>query len=80
MMSQRLQDTFNRKSPYAWQLNAAEALILGLDCIVIAGTGVEKTIPFVLPLFLPDSQDKMVIIILPLNALETEHVTANDVG
>ena len=80
MMSQRLQDTFDRNSPYAWQLDAAKALILGLDCIVIAGTGAGKTIPFVLPLFLPDSWDKMVIIILPLNALETKHVTADDAG
>ena len=63
MMSQRLQDAFDGKSPYAWQLDAAEALILGLDCIVIAGTGAGKTIPFVLPLFSPDFQDKMVIII-----------------
>ena len=55
MMSQRLQDTFDRNSPYAWQLDAAEALILRLDCIVIAETGAGKTIPFVLPLFLPDS-------------------------
>ena len=49
-------------------------MILGLDCVVFAGTGARKTIPFVLPLFVHDSQDKLVIIISSLNALETEQV------
>jgi ATP-dependent helicase YprA (DUF1998 family) len=35
---------------YDWQLDVAEALLLGLDCSVIAGTGAGKTLPFVLPL------------------------------
>ena len=39
------------KAPYPWQLDATEALILGLDSIVIAGTGAGKTMPFVMPLF-----------------------------
>ncbi|KAF9560465.1 hypothetical protein CPC08DRAFT_608470, partial [Agrocybe pediades] len=33
--------------PYDWQLDIAEALLLGLDCSVIAGTGSGKTLPFV---------------------------------
>ena len=75
MMSQKLMDIFNRRSPYDWQLNAAELLILGLDCVVVAGTGTGKTIPFMLPLFVHDSRDKLVLIISPLNALEMDQVS-----
>jgi ATP-dependent helicase YprA (DUF1998 family) len=71
-MSRKLQDIFNGRIPYEWQLDAAEALILGLDCVVVAGTGAGKTIPFVLPLFVQDSRDKLVLIISLLNALETD--------
>ena len=67
-MSQKVQDVFNGKTPYSWQLDTAEAIILGLDCVVFAGTGARKTIPFMLPLFVHDSQDKLVIIISSLNA------------
>ena len=74
-MSQKLQDVFDGRVPYDWQLDAAEALILGLDCVVIARTGAGKTIPFVLPLFVQDSLDKLVLIISPLNALETDQVS-----
>ncbi|KAF8341697.1 hypothetical protein F5887DRAFT_1076461 [Amanita rubescens] len=56
----------NGLKPYYWQLDVAEALILGLD----AGTGAGKSMPFVMPLFA--FPDKMVIILSPLNALE-EH-------
>ena len=49
-MSQKLQDVFNGRILYDWQLDAAKALILGLDCVVVAGTGAGKTIPFMLPL------------------------------
>ena len=72
-MSQKLRDVFDGRIPYDWQLDAAESLILGLDC-VIAGTGAGKTIPFVLPLFAQDSRDKLVLIISPLNALKTDQV------
>ena len=48
-MSQKLQDIFDGKTPYSWQLDAAEAIILGLGCVVFAGTGAGKTIPFMLP-------------------------------
>jgi len=60
-MSQKLQDVFDERIPYDWQLDAAEALILGLDCVVVAGTGAGKTIPFMLPLFVHDSWDKLVL-------------------
>ncbi|KAF8153870.1 P-loop containing nucleoside triphosphate hydrolase protein [Crassisporium funariophilum] len=58
---------------YDWQLDVAEALLLGLDCSVIAGTGAGKTIPFVLPLLV--ETNKVVIIISPLNALEEDQAS-----
>ncbi|KIJ62766.1 hypothetical protein HYDPIDRAFT_69288, partial [Hydnomerulius pinastri MD-312] len=61
---------FDNLAPYDWQLNVAEALVLGLDCSVIAGTGAGKTMPFVMPLFA--QPDKHVLIISPLNALEED--------
>ena len=30
------------KEPYPWQIDVSEALILGLDCLIIAGTGAGK--------------------------------------
>ncbi|THU76120.1 hypothetical protein K435DRAFT_787365 [Dendrothele bispora CBS 962.96] len=36
---------------YGWQIDVAEALLLGLDVSVIAGTGSGKTMPFIMPLF-----------------------------
>ena len=43
-MSQKLKDDFSRRSPYDWQLDVAETLILGLDCVVVTETGAGKTI------------------------------------
>ncbi|KAL4077734.1 hypothetical protein J3A83DRAFT_4087932, partial [Scleroderma citrinum] len=37
------------KVPYSWQLDATESLILGIDSIVIAGTGAGKTMPLPCP-------------------------------
>ena len=37
-------------SAYPWQLDVAEALLLKVDCFVIASTGSGKMIPFMLPL------------------------------
>jgi bloom syndrome protein len=36
----RLESVFSERSgfkPYGWQLDVAEAILLGLDCVVIAG-------------------------------------------
>ncbi|KAJ6570004.1 hypothetical protein B0H10DRAFT_1831904 [Mycena sp. CBHHK59/15] len=41
-----------KKPPYDWQIDVSEALIIGLDAVVIAGTGAGKTIPFMMPLLL----------------------------
>ena len=71
-ITREFEERMNGLKPYDWQLDVAEALILGLDCVVIAGTGAGKSMPFVMPLFaLPD---KMVIILSPLNALEEDQV------
>ena len=66
------------KAPYPWQLDAAEALILGIDSVVIAGTGAGKTMPFVMPLF--RNKDKCIIIISPLKALQRDQVTPSFPG
>ncbi|KAF7334751.1 P-loop containing nucleoside triphosphate hydrolase protein [Mycena sanguinolenta] len=55
---------------HEWQVDIGEALHLGLDCSLIAGTGAGKTMPFVMPLF--EESDKVIIIISPLNALEAD--------
>ncbi|KAK7043414.1 bloom syndrome, partial [Favolaschia claudopus] len=69
----RLFEASFKKPPYDWQLDVAEALILGLDSVVIAGTGAGKTIPFMLPLLL--HRDKFVLIISPLKVLQADQTT-----
>lgn len=58
--------------PYDWQLDVTEAILLGLDSVVIAGTGSGKTIPFMLPLLL--HAGKMVLILSPLKVLQRDQV------
>ncbi|KAI0744930.1 P-loop containing nucleoside triphosphate hydrolase protein [Earliella scabrosa] len=65
-------EAFGGRVPYGWQVDVAEALLLGLDTAVIAGTGAGKTMPFVMPLLLDKAKTKMVIIISPLNELERD--------
>ncbi|KAF9781867.1 hypothetical protein BJ322DRAFT_985004, partial [Thelephora terrestris] len=43
---------FNQNTPRDFQLDVAEALILGLDATVVAGTGSGKTLPWAMPLLL----------------------------
>jgi ATP-dependent helicase YprA (DUF1998 family) len=59
------------KDPYEWQLDVTEAILLGLDSVVIAGTA-GKTMPFMMPLLLDDK--KKVIIISPLKILQADQV------
>ncbi|KAF8239110.1 hypothetical protein L208DRAFT_994930, partial [Tricholoma matsutake] len=56
--------------PHDWQLDVAEALLLGIDSVVIAGTGSGKTILFMLPLL--SNPEKMVLIISPLKILQCD--------
>ena len=60
--------------PYDWQVNVAEALALGLDATVIAGTGSGKTLPWAMPLLLEENREKICLVISPLNKLEVDHV------
>src|ERR1700676_1060082 len=60
------------KDPYDWQLDVTEVILLGLDSVVIAGTGAGKTIPFMMPLLL--NKSKKVIIVLPLKILQVDQV------
>jgi len=61
-------------TPYDWQIDLAEALALGLDATVIAGTGSGKTLPWAMPLLLDENRDKICLVISPLNELEADHV------
>lgn len=58
--------------PYPWQLDVSEAFLLGLNCVVIAGTGAGKTTPFLLPLLV--EKNKKIIIISPLKVLQRDQV------
>jgi ATP-dependent helicase YprA (DUF1998 family) len=71
----KFKTAFGGRGPYSWQTDVTEALLLGLDCIVIAGTGSGKTVPFGMPLLLDEAKDKMVVVISPLNELEAEQVS-----
>ena len=58
--------------PFEWQLDVTEAILLGLDSVVIAGTGAGKTMPFMMPLLLDKA--KKVIIVSPLKVLQADQV------
>ena len=61
-----------QKVPREWQLDIAESLHLGIDCIAVAGTGAGKTLPFA-----PSNMvepNELTIIISPLDALEANQV------
>ena len=59
---------------YDWQIDIAEALALGLDATVVAGTGSGKTLPWAIPLLLEGNRDKICLVISPLNELKVDHV------
>ncbi|KAJ7604309.1 hypothetical protein DFH06DRAFT_926014, partial [Mycena polygramma] len=52
------------------QINVSEAMVLGLDAVVIPGTGAGKTMPFMMPLLLDPS--KFVLVISPLKILQED--------
>ena len=70
----KFSDAFDSKEPYTWQVDVCEAILLGLDCIVIASTGAGKSMPFIMPLLMDETCGKIVIIIPPLNELEYDQV------
>ena len=59
---QTLDDKYSKifpgKTPYSWQKDVTEALLFGINSIVIAGTGAGKMTPFFLPLFLKENNKK----------------------
>lgn len=63
------------KPPYDWQLDVAEAVLLGLDVTVLASTGSGKAISFILPLLADETGRKMVVIISPLKELQKDQVS-----
>ncbi|KAJ7152391.1 P-loop containing nucleoside triphosphate hydrolase protein [Mycena filopes] len=66
----RLFEAEFKKPAYEWQIDVSEAIVLGLDAVVIAGTGAGKTIPFMMPLLLDRS--KFVLVISPLKILQED--------
>ena len=46
LIENKFQAAFGGKLPYSWQVDVTEALLLSLDCVVVAGTGSGKTMPF----------------------------------
>jgi ATP-dependent helicase YprA (DUF1998 family) len=70
----KFSESCDGKEPYTWQVDVCEALLLGLDSLVIAPTGSGKTMPFIMPLLMDQTCRKIVIIISPLNALEYDQV------
>jgi ATP-dependent helicase YprA (DUF1998 family) len=70
-------EAFNGLEPFTWQLDITEALLLGLDCVAVAGTGSGKTMPFAMPLLVDRTKKKMVLVISPLNDLEEDQVISS---
>jgi len=66
---------FDQKSPRDFQLDVAEALILGLDTTVVAGTGSGKTLPWAMPLLLDENKERTCLVVLPLKVLQVDHVS-----
>lgn len=76
MTEEMMKVTKDKIKPHDWQLDVSEALHLGLDCTLLAGTGYGKTLTFALPLLLrkrlDETSNKIAVIISPLMALEDD--------
>jgi bloom syndrome protein len=68
----RLFEESFKKPAYEWQIGVTEAFLLGLDVVLIAGTGAGKTMPFMMPLLL--HREKYSLIISPLKVLQEDQV------
>lgn len=60
--------------PYGWQLEVGEALHLGLDCLVLAGTGTGKITTFIMNLLATKKKERMVWIFSSLRELQFDQV------
>ena len=74
-MREAVRATFNGMVPYWYQEDIAEAFHLGLNVSVLAGTGFGKTLPFIMPLLADSTGKSKVIIVSPLNALQSDQVS-----
>ncbi|KAJ7619939.1 P-loop containing nucleoside triphosphate hydrolase protein [Mycena polygramma] len=59
-----------KKPGYDWQIDVTEAFTLGLNVVLIAGTGAGKTIPFMMPLLL--KRERYSLVISPLKILQED--------
>ena len=75
MIKKSVSEAFDGRDPFDWQTDVCEAILLGLDVILIAGTGAGKTLPFAMPLLVDQTKRKMAIVISPLNVLEHDQVS-----
>jgi ATP-dependent helicase YprA (DUF1998 family) len=76
---ERMESEFTRSNGgtelYDWQRNVGEALLLGLDCTVIAGTNAGKTVSIILPLLAaPPGKRRTVLLLSSLEHLQAEQV------
>ena len=69
-LSRKLSKDWNHMS-----IDVTEAVLLGLDCFMIAGTGSRKTMPFAMPLLVDKTKKKMVKVIFLLNDMEDDQVS-----
>ena len=67
-------------SPHNFQLDVAEALTLGLDTTVVAGTGSGKTLPWAMLLLLAENKERSCLVVSPLKALQVDHVSCEESG
>ena len=74
LLSTKIEAAFGHP-PHEFQVDIGEALHLGLDAVLIAGTGAGKTLTFVMLLMLEENADKTVIVVSPLNELQRDQVS-----
>jgi ATP-dependent helicase YprA (DUF1998 family) len=80
LVIEKFKMAFDGRSPYDWQVDVTEALLLERDVVVIASTGAGKTMPFCMPSLIDETKKKKVLIISPLNELEEEQASAQFKG
>lgn len=78
-MTNEIQARCEGKIPYDWQLDIAEAVYLGLDSVIVAGTGAGKTLPFAMALLADVTAKSKIIIVSTLNELEHDQVRQPEV-
>ena len=74
-----VQNRFNKRPCY-FQIKVAQALYSGKDVVACAPTGAGKTLTFWIPILmaLEDGEDKMSVVVTPLNLLGKQNKEALD--